>query len=314
MKNKPILKSIFLASSAIGTLSLINHLITRKSISQNLLYNSETEFFNWRYGKVHYSKTGSGAPLVLVHELASDASAYEWNHIRHLLAQTYTVYSLDLLGCGRSEKPDFSYTNATYVQLLSDFIRIVIGKPADVVTSGSSSSIAIMACSAHPELLRRIIMIQPESLHDSLRLPGRISRLRKYLIDCPVIGTFLFHLAFSPMEVARRLNETCSTATFHPFDTEVMVRVEAAHLGGSFARKLYSSLTGNYLHIPFRTALQNTDHSLYILTGEDRTSSAPAEYQAINKAVESAVIPHASYYPHLENPEATAEMIRIFLS
>ena len=42
------------------------------------------------------------------------------------LAENHAVYALDLLGCGRSEKPKITYTNYLYVQLISDFIKNVI--------------------------------------------------------------------------------------------------------------------------------------------------------------------------------------------
>ena len=48
-----------------------------------------------------------------------------------------TVYTLDLLGCGKSDKPNFTYTNFLYVQLVTDFINNVIGEKADVIVTGT---------------------------------------------------------------------------------------------------------------------------------------------------------------------------------
>ena len=80
-----------------------------------------------------------------VHDLTVYSSAYEWNKIIDKLAENHTVYALDLLGCGRSEKPKITYTNYLYVQLISDFIKNVIHEKTDVVASGFSSSFTLLA-------------------------------------------------------------------------------------------------------------------------------------------------------------------------
>ncbi|MDO5409846.1 MAG: alpha/beta fold hydrolase [Lachnospiraceae bacterium] len=313
MKTKTIFKGVLLASTSIASISLLNRLITKESIAQNLLYNNETEYFNWRYGRIHYTKTGTGTPLLLIHELAADASAYEWEQLKYTLAQTHTVYSLDLLGCGRSEKPDFSYTNYTYVQLVTDFIRLVIGQPADIVTSGESSTIAIMAASSRPELFHRIVMITPESIYNGFRKPGKTSKLRKKLIDTPVIGTLIYNIAFSPREISSRLKKRCiQTASA----TDIAVRAEASHLGGGLAKQLYACIKGDYLHVPFRSALQKTDLCLYLILGSENPEAKEIaeDYQMENPAVEVEWISNAGHYPHIEQATDTAEMIQIFLS
>ena len=69
------------------------------------------------------------------------------------LSKHHTVYTLDLLGCGRSEKPKITYTNYLYVQLLNEFIRDVIKGKTDIMTSQNAASIATMACLVEPSLL-----------------------------------------------------------------------------------------------------------------------------------------------------------------
>lgn len=73
-------------------------------------------------------KKGSGSPVLLIHDMLPGACGYEWNRIEEELAMEHTVYTIDLLGCGRSEKPGMTYTNFVYVQVICDFIRNVIGE------------------------------------------------------------------------------------------------------------------------------------------------------------------------------------------
>ena len=125
-KNK-LLTMLILSSSAITATAMINKWIKLSATCKNQLAEPNASCFHWRFGSVHYTKTGSGKPLLLIHDLDAASSGYEWNHIVHSLQEHYTVYTIDLLGCGRCEKPCLTYTNYLYVQLISDFIKSEIG-------------------------------------------------------------------------------------------------------------------------------------------------------------------------------------------
>lgn len=53
---------------------------------------------------IHYTRTGRGNPLVLVHGFPNDSSA--WDTVVPVLAQHYTVLVPDLPGAGRSSLPE----------------------------------------------------------------------------------------------------------------------------------------------------------------------------------------------------------------
>lgn len=79
---------------------------------------------------------GTGSPILLIHDTLPGASGYEWSKIEDELAIDHTVYTVDLLGCGRSDKSSITYTNFVYVQMISDFIKKIIGQKTDVIASG----------------------------------------------------------------------------------------------------------------------------------------------------------------------------------
>ena len=162
-KNK-LLTLLILSAGAATTTALINKCIKINATSKNLLTEAKSLCYKWRFGNIHYTKHGSGKPLLLIHDLTAASSAYEWNQMIQLLKEQYTVYAIDLLGCGRSEKPNLTYTNYLYVQMISDFVKSEIGHRTNVVASGDSSAIAIMACNNNPELFDQIMLINPESL------------------------------------------------------------------------------------------------------------------------------------------------------
>lgn len=56
------------------------------------------------------------------------------------LAKTHTVYAMDLLGFGFSEKALIDYTADVWRDQVADFVRDVVGKPA--VLAGNRYAIA----------------------------------------------------------------------------------------------------------------------------------------------------------------------------
>ena len=122
-RNK-LLTLLILSSGAAAATALINKAIKLSATSRNVLEEPEALCYKWRLGNIHYTKTGTGKPILLVHDLAPASSGFEWKNLVGKLSETYTVYTIDLLGFGRSEKPNLTYTNYLYVQLISDFYKI----------------------------------------------------------------------------------------------------------------------------------------------------------------------------------------------
>ena len=158
---KNIRHFFLLTALAAGTIHLVNRFIDMTAEMKNILKTESGSYYHWKNGSIFYTKRGSGSPLLLIHELNPISSSYEWCRLVKKLEKHYTVYTIDLLGCGRSDKPYLTYTNYLYVQLLTDFIHDVIGERPDVVTTGNSISFAVLAQNMNPNLLASITAINP---------------------------------------------------------------------------------------------------------------------------------------------------------
>ena len=121
-RNKLLTLLILSSGSAFAT-ALLNKAVKLSAVSKHILESRVSLCYRWRLGNIHYTKIGEGKPLLLVHDLEPASSSYEWHEVRKKLSKDHTVYTIDLLGFGRSEKPNLTYTNYLYVQLLSDFIK-----------------------------------------------------------------------------------------------------------------------------------------------------------------------------------------------
>ena len=153
-------------------------------------------------------------------------------------------YTIDLLGFGRSEKANMTYTNFLYVQMISDFIKSEIGHRTSIITSGEAASIPLMACANNPDLFDQIMAINPRSLLDFSSIPGKTAKMYKCIIEFPILGTLLYHIASSKNDSGG----TCHKEIFNPYSVKssyVDTCYEASHLGAS-PKSTFASIRCNY--------------------------------------------------------------------
>lgn len=294
----------------------INQLVFMSATSRNMLSGNDDLYYNWRFGKIFYTKEGKGTPVLLIHELQSTGSDFEWKSLRKELKKTHTVYTIDLLGCGRSEKPHFIYTNFLYVQLITDFIREIIGQKCDVITSGNASSLTLMASAYQPERFQRLIFINPEDLTKTYQYPEKREKLMRQLIELPVFGTALYNLIHSALwiKINAKKHQFYNPANIRPIQMQAFH--EAAHLGHYSAKHLFGCLKANYTQIPVLSALRKSNHPLIIVggTAQPRIEQIIADYKEYHPSVLSELIPNSIQYPHLEQPEQTSKVLVKYLN
>jgi len=304
-----------LLGTAAGVIHIANRFIDATSQLKDMLEQPHSKTYEWRFGRIHYTKQGQGSPLLLIHDIMPGASGYEWNAVEKQLATEHTVYTIDLLGCGRSEKPDITYTNFVFAQLLCDFAKNVIKEETDIIASGFSGSFAIMAYRNNSDYFRKIMLVNPPSLSSLKQAPCEDNKLFKHIIELPIFGTLIYHMVSARESISSLFMEKMFYNPFHVTDTLVDTYYEAAHKGGSSAKYLYSSYIGKYLNIRINNAVASSDACIYIVSGEKESCYAliSEEYQKLNSSIEVAAIPEAKHLPHLENPELFLEQVSIFM-
>lgn len=316
MKNpkKKIVTVTLLTALSGAAIYVLNKAISATSVMKNLLASEEKSCYEWQFGNIFYTKQGSGSPILLIHDLQCGSSGYEWKQIAPVLAKDHTVYCIDLLGCGRSAKPQITYTNFLYVQLITNFIRHVIGCPADVIATGLSASFAVTACNNTPEYFRKLMLINPEDLAKLNQIPGKRSKFLKGLIELPLIGTLLYNIITSRSNTELLFTENYYYNPFHRNPSDVDVYYESAHLGGGNGKYLLASLKGNYVNLNISHALRHVDNSIFIVGGakEEGIEETIALYTSLNTSIEAELIPKSKHLPQLETPDALLEKISIF--
>ncbi|XP_020537363.1 uncharacterized hydrolase YugF isoform X2 [Jatropha curcas] len=97
--------------------------------------------------------------LLLVHGFG--ASIPHWRRNIATLAQNYTVYAIDLLGFGDSDKPKgFSYTMESWAQLILDFLGEVIQKHTVLIGNSVGSLACVIAASeSRQNLVQGLVLL-----------------------------------------------------------------------------------------------------------------------------------------------------------
>ena len=312
-KKKLITISILTTLSGVAIYA-VNRFISATSVMKNLLQTEESQYYHWQFGKVFYTKKGTGKPLLLIHDLQCSSSSYEWKNLIETLSKEYTVFAIDLLGCGRSDKPRITYTNFLYVQLITGFIKNIIGCPTDVIASGLSGSFVITACNTDPECFKKIMLINPEDLSKLNKIPNKKSKFVKCMLEVPLIGTLLYHTVTNRSNIELLFTEKLLYNPFHENHQDIDAFYEGAHRGKGDGKYLLSSLVGNYVNLNITHALKNVNNSIYILGGsaEEGIRETLALYTALNPSIETELISKAKHLPQLETPVEVLERIRIF--
>ena len=311
-----ILTLAALTTIAAGIVHISNRVIVASSQLKEMLDFSNHNYYNWRFGKIYYTKKGSGSPLLLIHDTMPGGSGYEWSRVEDQLALEHTVYTIDLLGCGRSEKAGITYTNFLFVQIICDFIKNVIKEKTDIIASGFSCSFVTTAAAYDKENINKIMFINPVSLVSLSKTPTQKDKIFKFLVEIPVFGTLIYHIIVSRETISDLFLDNLYYNPFHA-DRDIMdAYYEAAHRGGYYAKYLYSSQSAKYMNINIRHALESLDNSIYIVEGEDEpnSNSIVDDYRRINPAIETAVISCSKHFPHIENAEGFLEQVGTFFA
>ena len=261
-------------------------------------------YYNWKFGSVFYTKTGSGPPLLLIHDLNPASSGHEWHKILPALSRTNTVYTLDLPGCGRSDKPAMVYTDFLYVQLIADFIKDIVHDKACLLSTGASCGFTLATSAYDSEAVNNIFLVNPKctgQFKPQCNFPFTL-RLMLYL---PVVGTFVYRLFFCRPAINKVFVSDYFKNSSRIRDEDVNAYTKSAHAGKGAGKFLHASIISGLTGANVVHALENFDNELSVLVGEECLEGAAtaANYLRIRPSLTIFQIKDCKYLPHLESSD-----------
>ncbi len=308
-------KKLVLSGGALLGAAAAYNAFARKGVDQlSNLIDGEDGGFEWRDRRIAFTKRGSGPPVLLIHGIHAAAWSYEWRNNVDFLARSNTVYTIDLLGFGRSDRPPLKYSARLFISLISDFAGRVIGQPCVLVASSLSGAYATVLAARDPQRFPALVLIAPSGLvrlNQPMTLRGEAGR---FAVDAPIAGTAMFNALVSRPSLKSYLKRIYSDDSFV---TEELVHVyyAASHQRG--ARHAPAAFLSGNLNIDVRQAVRRLSQPALLVWGEEGSITPVDEFRgftALNPDFELSVLSPAGDLPHDERSDDFNVILSTWLS
>ncbi|MEG3990316.1 alpha/beta fold hydrolase [Microcoleus sp. S28C3] len=158
-------------------------------------------YWQWRGHSVYYVRSSDRhperPPLLLIHGFG--ASTDHWRKNISGLSKEFEVWAIDLLGFGRSAKPELQYSGDLWRDQLHDFITNIIGRPAVLAGNSLGGYAALCVAAQRPESAAGLILInsagpfsEPQPAPEAPPLQKAISTVAKTLFQQDWASFLLF--------------------------------------------------------------------------------------------------------------------------
>jgi pimeloyl-ACP methyl ester carboxylesterase len=174
--------------------------------------STDLTYWAWRDQAIHYVVAGEERsdrpPLLLVHGFG--ASTDHWRKNIQGLQQDFQVWAIDLLGFGRSGKPDWEYSGSLWQAQLNDFITEKIGRPTVLAGNSLGGYTGLCVAANHPESAAGLVLLNsagpfstPAQTPPSA--PNPVAKLIQSFMLQPLPSWLLFQYVRQPAIIRRTL-------------------------------------------------------------------------------------------------------------
>lgn len=273
----------------------------------------------WRGWKIHHAvmpNARSQVPIILVHGFGG--SIGHWRQNISELAKHHSVYTIDLLGFGASDKPDIAYSIDLWVEQLHEFWQTFIGTPVILVGNSIGSLTCLAAAADYPEMVRGVAMISlPDTASHEAAIPVRLRPLVSWLqaiFVSPIVLYPLFHILKHPA-ITRRWASIAYACREAVTDELLEILTKPTRERGS--AQAFCAILKGMISPQFSPSVQSIltrvkIPSLLLWGKHDRMIPAASAHQFLsyNSALQLIELDEAGHCAHDECPErVNAELI-----
>lgn len=267
--------------------------------------------------RCRYWMEGDGPPVVLLHGLLN--SVEHWLLNIDALAAEHTVYALDLVGHGRTDKPlSRGYDLPSLAGFVLDFMDAVgIGR-ADLVGHSLGGGLALIVAETTPERVGRLVLVASVGLARDL---GMILRL----VSVPGLGELLTRVAFQG-DFAQQLKRQRAVWPDAQVVPDEMIRLRYEATRWETIRKTYfKTLRANMNFLgmrksvvgPIVTGLRSLELPVLVVWGAQDEFVSSRHAQVVRSEVAHAVVEifaDARHDPMVEDPGRFNRVVTRFLT
>lgn len=125
-------------------------------------YPFEARYATVNGHRLHYIDAGAGGPVVFLH--GNPTWSYAYRNVIPYVRESNRCLAVDLIGMGRSGKPDIGYTFLEHVDYVTQWIGQLGLKNIVLVGHDWGAAIGLHYASTHPDNVKAVAMLEPQSL------------------------------------------------------------------------------------------------------------------------------------------------------
>ncbi len=312
---RKLFTTTLVVGGTVGALALYNKFIESRVSEPDTVLKGEERRYPWKYGDIFYQVRGSreAKPLLLIHGFGPGASSFEWRKNADALAEQFRVYTIDLLGFGLSDRPAIDYTAETFTDLISDFVKEVIGKPTVVVAHGLTCAYVIADAYRRPQFFERLVLVSPapDILQESF--PGIFNAALKFVLRTPMIGQFIYNILTS-----RRALQTYFDQQGYQnpgLITDELVEYTYSNAHQSNSRYPAGSLLSNGLIMDVHEPLARLQMPIVAIWGREDIFTPPETsdvFKRVNRNIDTRILDKCRQQPQDEQAEKFNALVSEF--
>jgi haloalkane dehalogenase len=134
----------------------------------------ESKYIDVLGSKMHYVDEGQGDPILFLH--GNPTSSYLWRNIIPALTPFGRCIAVDLIGMGKSDKPDIDYRFVDHVRYLDGFIDTLGLKNITLVVHDWGSALGFYYAQRHEQNVKALAFMEailaPNATWDDFSEPG----------------------------------------------------------------------------------------------------------------------------------------------
>jgi|SRR5688572_1314670 len=125
--------------------------------------NPNGKFFNYNGIKIYYEDTGTGEPLLLLHNFSNTADS--WKPYVEVYSKQFRTIAIDMIGHGRSDiykKGDINFSHAVYAKIILAFLDSLKLNKVNAIGGSSGGTTLLYLNRNQPERFKSVITIGPQ--------------------------------------------------------------------------------------------------------------------------------------------------------
>ncbi|MFE9644442.1 alpha/beta fold hydrolase [Streptomyces sp. NPDC006365] len=260
-----------------------------------------------REGTLRYLKAGTGAPLVLLHTVRTQAEHFRF--LIPMISDQYTVYALDLPGMGYSEiVPGASYDEPAMRAGVERLLTELDLHDVTLVGESMGAVLALTTAADLPERVRRVVAVNTYDFRDGIARSSLLARVVVAGVLAPGVGPVI--AGVEPKPVLRRVLEggLGDKSALREDYVDELLQVGGRPGYPTVARSVYQSLPSLIAARSRYTEIKAPVHLVYGEKDWSRSSDRHANKELL-PAAEFTQLPGAGHFIALERPDVLAGLL-----